>query len=49
MEIYCLKCREKTHAKHTEEKVLPNGRHQIAGKCGKCDGKVSKLVSAKKK
>ena len=42
---YCLKCRAKEPIKGAHATTMKNGRHAVAGTCGKCGGKVSLIVA----
>ena len=42
---YCLHCRAKEHIKGAHATTMKNGRHAVAGSCGKCGGKVSLIVA----
>jgi hypothetical protein len=44
---YCVKCREKTQMKDTQEVKMKNGRPALKGACSKCGTGVYKILSQK--
>lgn len=44
---YCVKCRQKTTMKDTQEVKMKNGRPALQGKCSACGTGVYKILSQK--
>jgi len=40
---YCMKCKDKTHAKHCENTILRNGRPAMKGWCTECGTRMYKI------
>lgn len=45
---HCLKCRAQTPIKGAHAYTMTNGRHAVAGTCGTCGGKVSRIIAGTK-
>ena len=44
MEIYCVKCKEKTTAKSPKKVTMKNGMNAVQGICSLCGSKVSVIT-----